>query len=95
MVKRAASIIVERCHVRLDLDETGAVVATFNRPPGVSADGLRDAAGHFGNLLIAELVRSKLDAQAVAARNLIVARALDGALPRDKPSEGGPEGAAT
>lgn len=81
MVKRAAATVIEGCHVRLDLDERGSVVATFTRPPGVGPDALRHAAGHFGDLLVAELVRSKLDAQATAARNLVVARALDGALP--------------
>lgn len=69
-----------RCHVVLDLNDAGDVVVTLTAGPG--QDGaLRDAAGHFGNLLLAELVRDRLDEQTQAARNLLVARALDGALP--------------
>lgn len=82
MVKRAAATVIELCHVHLDLDEQGAVIATFSAHPKGSAAKVRTAAGHFGNLLVSYLATSKLDAQARTVRNLVVARALDGALPR-------------
>ncbi len=84
MVKNAAATVIELCHVHLDLDEEGSVVATFTARSGKGkANALRTAAGHFGNLLVSELAANKLDAQARTVRNLVVARALDGALPRD------------
>lgn len=80
LVKQSAAVVTARCHVHLDLNERGDVVVTLSAAPG-QGDALRDAAGHFGNVLLAELVRDSLDEQTLAARNLIVARALDGALP--------------
>jgi hypothetical protein len=82
LVRHAAATVVEQCHVHLDLDDEGAVVVTLTALVGDDDAGLRAAAGHFGNLLVAQLASSKLDAQTLTARNLIVARALDGALPR-------------
>jgi His-Xaa-Ser system protein HxsD len=89
LVKRSAAIVTERCHVLLDLNERGDVVVRLSAALGHD-DALRDAAGHFGNLLLAEVVRDGLDEQTQAARNLLVARALDGALP----SPAAPQGAA-
>ena len=81
ITKQAAATMVPRCHVHIDL-KGGDVVVTFSRREGEKAS-VRDVAGEFGNLLISELVCSKLDAQTLAARDLLMARALDGALPRD------------
>lgn len=83
LIKQAAATTSSRCHVLLDLDADGNVKVTFSQHRG-EADPLREVAGDFGNLLIAELTQQKLDAQTVAARNLLFARALDGALPRDQ-----------
>lgn len=83
VVKQAAATTAHRCHVLLDLDANGDVKVTFSAHQG-DVTPLREVAGDFGNLLVAELAQRKLDAQTVAARNLLMARALDGALPRDQ-----------
>ena len=89
-VKRAASALVDRCHVQLDLDGDGAVVVTLSSAEAAPPeDELRRPAGELGNLLVADLAERKLDAQSRAARNLLLARALDGALPRGRAPEGG------
>lgn len=80
-VKRAASVLVDRCGVLLDLDEDGAVVATLTLPEDRGERALAHLAGDLGNLLVADLVERKLTPEARAARNLLAARALDGALP--------------
>ena len=81
-VKRAAASLVDRCSVVLDLDEDGAVVVTLESgEPGE----LRHLMGELGNLLVADLAERKLDVQGRAARNLLLARALDGALPPRRP----------
>lgn len=81
MVKRAAALVVDRCHVTLDLAPQGVEV-TLSPVDDDDDDGLFHTAGHFGNLLVSELAHRRLDEQAHAARDLLVARALDGALPR-------------
>jgi len=93
LVKQTAAVMTSRCHLHLDLNDRGDVVATLTPIRGQAGD-LRDAAGTFANILLAEVVRENLDAQTQAARNLLVARALDGALPgpaapppRDTPME--------
>lgn len=82
-VKRAAAALVDRCHVLLDLDADGRVVVTLGLPPGADPEELRHLAGHLGNLLVADLVERGLDPRERGVRNLLLARALDGALPRD------------
>jgi hypothetical protein len=87
MVKRAAANVVERCHVLLDLDESGNVVAIF-RPAGSDRAAAAEAAGLFGNLLLAAYVARHAAAHETATRHLLLARALDGALPL--PNDPGP-----
>ena len=84
MVKDVAALLVQHCHVLLDLNAEGDVVVTFRPVSGeTTAEDLRAAAGLFGNLLVSRLASRTLDGQARAVRNLVLARALDGALPPD------------
>jgi His-Xaa-Ser system protein HxsD len=91
-VKRAAAIMADRCHVLLDLDDDGSVLASLRLIEGAHEDDLRHLAGEFGNLLVADLAERKLDAQTKAIRNLLLARALDGALPKSRSEQGAPSG---
>ena len=90
--------LVERCFIVLDLDSTGAPLVTIRPFDEGDEDGTRRLVGELGNLLVADLAERKLDPQSRATRNLLVARALDGALPRGGPPAeqevGGSEGRA-
>jgi hypothetical protein len=94
-VKRATVALVDRCFVELDLDDDGAVVVTLSTPEPPIDGELRHLAGELGNLLLADLAERKLDAQSRAARNLLLARALDGALPKGGPGRTDTEGGAS
>lgn len=80
IVKQAAAVVSEHCHVLLDVEEDGSTAVTLSDAEAQDEE-LRDAAGLLGNLLVSELARRKLDAQTEAARNILLAKALDGALP--------------
>ncbi len=82
LVKKAASNLIDRCHIHLDLDGQGSVVVSFREFEGEEQDSVYRTAGLFGNLLLSELINYNMDAQTQAARNLLLARALDGSLPR-------------
>jgi hypothetical protein len=89
LVKRVAATTTNRCHVVLDLDSRRNVTVRLSSAIGEETP-LREIAGDFGNLLVAELAMQKLDAQTIAARNILLARALDGALPYEQRAEGLP-----
>jgi hypothetical protein len=89
MVKRAASTMTSKCRVLLDLDPDGSVLVTLGLWPDAEPDELRHLSGELGNLLVADLAGRNLDSQARAIRDLIVARALDGACTRGEPEDRG------
>jgi hypothetical protein len=80
LVKSTAAAALEFSHVLLDLDDAGDIIITVKPlDDEVSSEVI---AGQLGNVLVSELARKKMDAQALTSRDLILARALDGALPR-------------
>ena len=93
LVKTAAATLVDRCHVLLDLDRDSCVTVKLQPFSAKETQELDALAGSFGNLLLAELVRRNLDHDMRTAQQLTLARALDGALPRDRATSG-PGGAS-
>ncbi len=79
-IYQAAYIFVDEYYIYLDKDDAGKIVVELRPKDATDEESLQKGMGEFYNELLAQVVRRRIAKQTGKLRELIVARALYGAL---------------